>query len=784
MSEVLERRGKSFDGGRVGNCGGGKMVASGLGLGLPHWWSQVRNPLPMKARGFPSWTSSSYWVCLVWVTSPVWFYPLRIQRVAAEENLIILNSNENRSQLHAINAEYITYLKMEDAILRQKTQLHWFKEGDMNSSDAEIADAACEHFQQFFTGEEKYIEQQALHFIPAMVTDKDNEELQAMPTMEEVKTVVFSMNPNSAAGPDGMNGTFFQEIIHQIKKPNVGGNVVIKLDMAKAYDRGDPLSPALFILGAEVLSRLMNNLHHHPQFHGFYMAKHGPQINHLSFADDIIIFSSGRKQTLNLIMDTLATYERISGQLINKHKSHFMIPSNAFKSTVLRIKRIRGFNQKNSPITYLGCPIYIGRQRVIYYSDLISKIVNRITGWQAKILSYGGRVVLVKHVIQAMPIHLLSASTPLSTTIKQIQSITANFFWGWKNDKRKYHWSSWKNLSYPYDEGGIGVRQITDMAKSFQYKQWWVLRTKNTLWGEFLKAKYCQRANLITKNGTLSGSCLFWWDNWLGVGPLAHFSANSTQVSAFMINGQWNAELIIQEAPPQLVPTILATHINYQPLKQDHPCWIPSSTGEFSCSSAWELIRDKRTKTILNSYTWHKPIPFKCSFLVWRTLRGKLPTNEKLTSFGKAPSQCYCCYRPGQDTIDHIFVAGAFAQSIWRLFADSLGINKEYTPLRNLLMRWWTSKHKNKAHKLILHATHIFICWNLWKNRCASKYGGKQSNLARVKFSIFKDTSNLLNTAFPYIDWPNNWRDLVLLTEQCYHDTKITPVCWTKPTEH
>ncbi|KAK6803126.1 hypothetical protein RDI58_000910 [Solanum bulbocastanum] len=28
-----------------------------------------------------------------------------------------------------------------------------------------------------------------------------------------------------------------QEIIHQIRKPNIGSNVVIKLDMAKAYDR-------------------------------------------------------------------------------------------------------------------------------------------------------------------------------------------------------------------------------------------------------------------------------------------------------------------------------------------------------------------------------------------------------------------------------------------------------------------------------------------------------------------------------------------------------------------
>ncbi|KAG5612196.1 hypothetical protein H5410_023477 [Solanum commersonii] len=41
-------------------------------MGL-HWRSQVRNPLPAKARGLPSRSSSSYQACLVRVTSPMWF---------------------------------------------------------------------------------------------------------------------------------------------------------------------------------------------------------------------------------------------------------------------------------------------------------------------------------------------------------------------------------------------------------------------------------------------------------------------------------------------------------------------------------------------------------------------------------------------------------------------------------------------------------------------------------------------------------------------------------------
>ncbi|XP_049359576.1 uncharacterized protein LOC125824269 [Solanum verrucosum] len=257
--------------------------------------------------------------------------------------------------------------------------------------------------------------------------------------------------------------------------------------------------PALFILGAKVLSRSLNRLHNNPEFHGFFMEIRWPQVNYLSFADDIIIFTLGRKKFLKLIMHSLKTYEETSGQLVNKDKSHFMIHSNAFNITRDTIKRTTGFKQKEGPITYLGYPFFIGRPRIIYFSDLIGKVINKISGWQAKLLNYGGRLTLVKHVLQSMPIHLLAAISPPVTIIKEIQSLMAYFFWGWRNDRKKYHWSSWNNLSFPYDEGGIGVRNLKDVCIAFQYKQRWVFRYKHTLWGDFLKAKYCERSNPISR---------------------------------------------------------------------------------------------------------------------------------------------------------------------------------------------------------------------------------------------------------------------------------------------
>ncbi|KAK4724025.1 hypothetical protein R3W88_026804 [Solanum pinnatisectum] len=163
-------------------------------------------------------------------------------------------------------------------------------------------------------------------------------------------------------------------------------------------------------------------------------------------------------------MSILEEYEHTSDQLINKEKSHFTIPSNTSQNIIDRIQEVTGFSKKDSPITYLGCPMYIGRQRIIYYSQLVDKVSEKICGWQAKILNFGGRITLIKHVLLSMPIHIMAAVSPPSTTIKYIESIIAEFFWGRDQDRRKYHWASLETMSLPYEEGGVGIRRLTDIC--------------------------------------------------------------------------------------------------------------------------------------------------------------------------------------------------------------------------------------------------------------------------------------------------------------------------------
>ncbi|XP_075103600.1 putative mitochondrial protein AtMg01250 [Nicotiana tabacum] len=92
---------------------------------------------------------------------------------------------------------------------------------------------------------------------------------------------------------------------------------------SRGVKQRDSLSPTLFILAAEALSKGLNALHMNLYFCGFGLPKWSPNINHLSYADNNIILSSSDATSLRLIMEVLNAYEEASGQLISKAKSAF-----------------------------------------------------------------------------------------------------------------------------------------------------------------------------------------------------------------------------------------------------------------------------------------------------------------------------------------------------------------------------------------------------------------------------------------------------------------------------
>lgn len=127
--------------------------------------------------------------------------------------------------------------------------------------------------------------------------------------------------------------------------------------------------------------------------------------------------------------------------------------------------------------------------------------------------------------------------------------------------------------------------------------------------------------------------------------------------------------------------------------------------------------------------------------------------------------------RPG---LDHIFVNGTFANYIWQHFSGFAGAIHNHVPLSNLLVYWWQLKTNNAVHKLFNQLLPIFIYWNLWKNRCSAKYGGKRSSITRVKYLVFMDITHMLISSYPYLSWPKTWTELAAMVERCPHEMRIT----------
>ncbi|XP_070034275.1 uncharacterized protein [Nicotiana tomentosiformis] len=366
-----------------------------------------------------------------------------------------------------------------------------------------MATTTVEFFKNQFTQESDTTCFELLNNVPSMVTTDYNLELCRYPTLEEVKKAVFALSGDSASGVDGFTGLFHQKcwdivgadifmmvkavyrgaslpksithtnLVLLPKKPQVQTfsdlrPTVLVILSARSYPwyytiewrsrgvkQGDPLSPALFILSAEVLSRSLNKLFLDRNFIGFGMSKWTDPLNHLSYADDTIIFSSADPYSLQKVMEVLTKYEQIYGQLINKSKSSYYMHTKVGRNLSDSVGSITSFQKGSFLFTNLGCPMLYTRIRKDYYNDLTSKVEAKLHSYKGKLLYIGGKATLITSVLQSLPTHILSVLDPPDNVLEHLHKMFARFFWSTNEERRSRHWTKWLNLCLPKKEGEL-----------------------------------------------------------------------------------------------------------------------------------------------------------------------------------------------------------------------------------------------------------------------------------------------------------------------------------------
>ncbi|PWA63752.1 reverse transcriptase domain, Reverse transcriptase zinc-binding domain protein [Artemisia annua] len=132
-------------------------------------------------------------------------------------------------------------------------------------------------------------------------------------------------------------------------------------------------------------------------------------------------------------------------------------------------------------------------------------------------LSFGGRLLLIKSVMSNLPVYFFSLYRAPCKVIKYLDRIRMNFFWGGSLEDRKISWISWKDITAPLKEGGVGIGSLDACNISLLAKWWWRWKTEDlALWKQVIHAIHGPiEGETISKVGK-GDSVNFWKDDWLG----------------------------------------------------------------------------------------------------------------------------------------------------------------------------------------------------------------------------------------------------------------------------
>ena len=204
------------------------------------------------------------------------------------------------------------------------------------------------------------------------------------------------------------------------------------------------MSPFLFTLVADVLSRMLLRAEERNSLEGFRVGRNSTRVSLLQFANDTIFFSNTSKKDLQTLKSLLCD---IYG--INLEQNHLS-----------RLVELLDCKASGWPIPYLGLPLRGNPKACGFWDPVIERISIRLDGWQKAYLSFGGRITLIQSCLTHMPCYFLSLFKIPALVAVKIERLQRDFLWSGVGEGKRNHLVSWDVVCKSKAKGGLGFGKI------------------------------------------------------------------------------------------------------------------------------------------------------------------------------------------------------------------------------------------------------------------------------------------------------------------------------------
>jgi len=581
---------------------------------------------------------------------------------------------------------------------------------------------------------------------------------------------------------------FPERYIHWIKlcistpsfSVQVNGELAGYFQSKRGLRQGCSLSPYLFVLCMNVLSHKIDKAVKERRFQ-FHPRCKNLSLTHLCFADDLMVFVEGTRESIEGALSVFDGFEKWSGLCISLEKSTIYMAGikEEEKSSILVNFP---FAVGTLPVRYLGLPLLTQAMRRSDYLPLVERIRGKICSWTCRFLSYAGRLQLIQSVLMSIINFWASVFRLPSRCMKEVEQLCASFLWTGpvlKSTGAKVNWGEICKLKI---EGGLGVRALKEVNTVYGLKLIWRMLSADSLWGKWIK-KYLlkKRSFWAVKSNSQMGSWMwrkmlklrdiakyfykmeigngrhisFWYDCWSDRGVMFDLLGERGIIDLGI-----RKEATLEEAIMNLrrrrrhrsdilqeVERILdSVRSNIQGERDDVSNWKRRSGfgRAFSTNETWMMIRETNVQCDWSRGVWFAKATPKFAFTTWLAIKDRLSTMDRIMKWSQGvDTACVLC-KAAIETRNHLFFECSYASQLWEYLAKGilLGI---YSINWSSLVRIVTSGSLDKKGMFCIRYAFQAAIYAIWRERNRIRHGEKPLPIAMLQKFTEKGIRNKLS---------------------------------------